>query len=44
MAHQHGSSGEAITIQRVRTLQVGRLRLASPGIGDDGRIDDLHSA
>jgi Raf kinase inhibitor-like YbhB/YbcL family protein len=44
MAQQHpSSSGEAITIQRVHTQQLGRLRLASPAIGDDGRIHDVYS-
>ena len=41
MAQQ--SSGAAITIQKVRPQQAGRLALASPAIGDDGRIDDACS-
>jgi Raf kinase inhibitor-like YbhB/YbcL family protein len=37
------SSGEPITIQRVHTQQLGRLRLASPAISYVGRIHDVYS-
>jgi Raf kinase inhibitor-like YbhB/YbcL family protein len=41
--HHPSSSSEPITIQRVQPLQAGRLRLASPAIGEDGRIHDVYS-
>jgi phosphatidylethanolamine-binding protein (PEBP) family uncharacterized protein len=48
MAHQHPSQApssavEVLTIERVQPQQPGRLILASPAIGDDGRIDDVYS-
>jgi Raf kinase inhibitor-like YbhB/YbcL family protein len=41
--HHPSSSGEQITIQRVHSRQLGRLRLASPAIGYVGRIHDVYS-
>jgi Raf kinase inhibitor-like YbhB/YbcL family protein len=44
MGHEHSSSGELITIQRVQPIQSGRLCLASSAIGPHDRIQDLYSA
>jgi Raf kinase inhibitor-like YbhB/YbcL family protein len=39
MSQDHASSsGAALTLQRVRAQQPGRLRLASPAVDDEGRI------
>jgi len=38
------SSGERLTIQKITPNEAGALVLRSPAVGNDDRIDDIHSA
>ncbi len=44
MPHEQHSSGQDVVIHKVRPFEEGRLELTSAGVGDDGRIADVHTA